>query len=213
MIEVQPGGGWWTAILAPYLAQTGGHYIAASADLDDPNVRDGERKVRAAFEAKFQADPSLRNSVTVVGFGPASSALARPASVDLVLVSRETHNWVGNGFIRKAFADFFTALKRGGILAIEDHRARDGADPARGDGYIPEAYVIEQATRAGFRLAGRSEVNANPKDTKDYPFGVWTLRPTRLSSAAGQPPDPNFDRSRYDAIGESDRMTLKFVKP
>lgn len=149
----------------------------------------------------------------MVGFGPTSGPLAPPDSADLVLVSRETHNWVRNAFIQKAFADFHSALKPGGVLAIEDHRAPDGADPARGDGYISEAYVVAQATQAGFRLGGRSEINANPRDIKDYPFGVWTLPPTRRSAPSGQPSNPNFDHSKYDAIGESDRMTLRFVKP
>jgi predicted methyltransferase len=213
VIDVQPGGGWWTDILAPYLAQTGGHYIAATADLSDPHVSEEARKSRAAFEAKYKADPKLYGSVGIVPFGPASGPLAPPASVDLILVSREAHNWVRDGFIHKALADFHAALKPGGVLAIEEHRAPDGADPAKGNGYISEAYVIAQATQAGFRLEGRSEINANPKDTKDHPFGVWTLPPTRRSAPPGQPSDPNFDHTKYDAIGESDRMTLKFVKP
>jgi len=213
VIEVQPGGGWWTDILAPYLAQTGGRYIAAGADLDSPTVSDGARKDRAAFEAKYESNPKLYGDVSVVGFSPTSGPLAAPGSVDLVLVSRETHNWVRNRFIQKAFADFHGALKPGGVLAVEDHRAPDSADPAKGDGYISEAYVIAQAVQAGFVLAGRSEINANPKDTKNYPFGVWTLPPTRRSAPPGQPADPSFDHSPYDAIGESDRMTLKFVKP
>jgi predicted methyltransferase len=213
VIDVAPGSGWWTDILAPYLAQTGGHYIAAEADVHDPKVSDESRKGRAAFEAKYLSKPVLYGNVSVVGFGARSGPLAPLASVDFVLVSRETHNWVDNGFIQKAFADFYAALKPGGILAIEDHRAPPGADPAKDDGYIPEAYVVAQATRVGFSLAGRSEINANPKDTKDHPFGVWTLPPSRRSSPIGQPNSPSFDHTRYDSIGESDRMTLKFVKP
>ncbi len=212
VIEVQPGAGWWTDILAPYLARTHGHYIAAGADLNNPSLSSEGRKDRAAFEAKYVGKPALYGDVSVAGFGPTSGPLAPAGSVDLVLVSRETHNWVRNDFIQKAFADFHAALKPGGILAVEDHRAPAGADPAKGDGYLPEAYVIEQANKAGFVLAGRSEINANPKDTKDHPFGVWTLPPTRRSSPFGQPENPNFDHTPYDAIGESDRMTLKFVK-
>ncbi len=212
VIDVEPGTGWWTDIIAPYLARTGGHYVAADADLDNPAVSSEARAGRMAFEAKYVDQPARYGNVGVVGFGPKSGPLAPPGSVDLVLASRETHNWVGP-FIQKAFADFYAALKPGGILAIEDHRAPAGADPAKGDGYLPEAYVIDQAKLAGFKFAGRSEINANPKDTKDYPFGVWTLPPTRRSSAFGQPANPAFDHSRYDAIGESDRMTLKFIKP
>jgi len=214
VLEVQPGGGWWTDILAPYLAKTGGRYIAAAADLNDPTVTAGARKGRAAFEAKYETNPALYGQVSVVGFGPVSGPLAAPGSVDLVLVSRETHNWVrAPGFFQKALGDFRTALKPGGVLAIEEHRAPDGADPNAGDGYLSEAYVIDQATKAGFVLAARSEINANPKDVKSYPFGVWTLPPTRRSSPFGQPDNPNFDHAPYDAIGESDRMTLKFIKP
>jgi predicted methyltransferase len=212
VIDVSPGSGWWTDILAPYLARTGGHYIAAVGDLADPKLSDEARKGRAAFEAKYVGHPQLYGDVTVVGFGRTSGPLAPLGSIDLVLVSRETHNWVTNGFIDKAFADFHAALKPNGVLAIEDHRAPAGADPAKGDGYIPESYVIDHAKAGGFVLAARSEINANPNDTKDYPFGVWTLPPTRRSSPFGQPPDPAFDHAKYDAIGESDRMTLKFEK-
>ena len=213
VIDVSPGAGWWTDILAPYLARTGGRYIAALADLDDPKVSDGARKGRAAFEAKYAGDPKLYGQVTSVGFGPHSGPLAPPGTVDLVLVSREIHDWAQlDGFTAKAFGDFHAALKEGGVLAVEDHRAPDGADPKLANGYISEAWVIGEAKKAGFRLAARSEINANPKDTKDYPFGVWTLPPTRRSAPPGQPPNPAFDHARYDAIGESDRMTLKFVK-
>jgi predicted methyltransferase len=213
VIDVDPGGGWWTDILAPYLARTGGRYIAAVADLGDPKISDGARKSRAAFEAKYEGDPKLYGNVSTVGFGRVSGPLAPPGTVDLVLISREVHNLAQvDGFTQKAFGDFHAALKRGGVLAIEDHRAPDGADPKKGDGYISEAYVIAEAKTAGFRLAARSEINANPKDTKDHPFGVWTLPPTRLSAPLGQPPNPAFDHAKYDAIGESDRMTLKFVK-
>jgi predicted methyltransferase len=213
VIDVQPGTGWWTDIIAPYLAKTGGQYIAAGADLANPATSEGARKGRAAFEAKYEGKPALYGQVAVVGFGPKSGPLAPPGTVDLVLVSRETHNWVKGGFIAKAFGDFYAALKPGGVLAIEDHRAPEGADPAKGNGYLPESYVIDQAQKAGFVLAARSDINANPRDTKDHPFGVWTLPPTRQSAPSGQPDNPAFDHSKYDAIGESDRMTLKFVKP
>lgn len=210
VIDVNPGSGWWTDILAPYLAATHGRYIAAGADLNNPKLSDAARQGRAAFEAKY-ADKAIYGDVSVAGFGKVSGPLAPPASVDLVIVSRETHNWA-DGFIQKAFGDFHAALKPGGLMGIEDHRAPDGADPKAGTGYVSEAWVIDQAKTAGFRLGGRSDVNANPKDTKDHPFGVWTLPPTRQSAPNGQPADPAFDHSKYDAIGESDRMTLRFVK-
>src|ERR1700722_18296972 len=137
VIDVAPGSGWWTDILSPYLARTGGHYIAASADLTDPKTSDGARKGRAAFEAKYVGHPELYGDVTVVGFGRTSGPLAPLGSVDLVLVSREVHNWVDGNFVDKAFADFHAALKPRGVLAIEDHRAPPAADPQKGDGYIP----------------------------------------------------------------------------
>jgi len=212
VIDVNPGTGWWTDIIAPYLAASGGHYIAAGADLNNPALSAGARADRTAFEAKY-ADKSIYGDVSVVGFGKVSGPLAPPDTVDLVLVSREAHNWAQvDGFVQKAFGDFHAALKPGGVLAIEEHRAADGADPKKGDGYLPESFVIAEAKKAGFTLAARSEINANPKDTKDYPFGVWTLPPSNRSSAFGQPPNPQFDHARYLAVGESDRMTLKFVK-
>jgi predicted methyltransferase len=212
VIDIGPGAGWWTDIIAPYLAATGGHYIAGLPDLGDPALSQAARKSRAGFEAKY-ADHTAYGDLTSASFGKLSGPLAPPNSVDLVLVSREVHDWAQvDGYVQKAFGDFHAALKPGGVLAIEDHRAADGADPKKADGYLPEAFVIGEAAKAGFKLAGRSEINANPKDTKDYPFGVWTLPPTRRSAPVGQPADPAFDHTRYDAIGESDRMTLKFVK-
>jgi predicted methyltransferase len=119
------------------------------------------------------------------------------------------------GLAEKAFHDAFAALKPGGVLGVEEHRAKPGGvqDPMAGSGYVQERYVKQIAKEAGFDFAGSAEINANPKDTHDHPFGVWTLPPERRSSPRGQPADPNFDHSKYDAIGESDRMTLKFVKP
>ena len=212
MIDINPGAGWWTDIIAPYLAASHGRYIAAGADLDNPATSAAARKDRAAFEAKY-ADKSIYGDVSVVGFSLLSGPLAPAGTVDLVLVSREMHNWLRvNGFLQKALADFHAALKPDGILAVEEHRAVVGADPSKGDGYLPEAFVIAEARKGRFRLAGRSEINANPRDTKDYPFGVWTLPPTRRSAPAGQPSDPLYDHTRFDAIGESDRMTLKFIR-
>lgn len=216
ILEVQPGAAsWWTEILAPYAHRTGGAYYATGADLDDPNVPAGARRARAEFEARYTARPEVYGDVRVVGWGAPSSSL--PAETfDFILTARSVHGWHAAGTAARVFDDLFAALKPGGILALEQHRADpDEFDPSVLTGYLPEAYVIEQAERAGFRLVARSEINANPLDTKDHPFGVWTLPPVRASAPVGsnEPPDPSFDRARYDAIGESDRMTLRFEKP
>ena len=213
IIEVSPGGGYWTEILAPYAAATKGRYVAGVADLANPKISEGARKGRADFEARF-TNSARYGKVEYVGFGATSGPLGAPGSADMVLTARNIHNWLWNpGMLAKVMKDFNAVLKPGGVLAIEEHRAdpRPQVPDAR-DGYVAEATVIAAAEAAGFRLAARSDINANPKDTKDHPFGVWTLPPTRRSAAPGAQPAPDFDRARYDAIGESDRMTLRFVK-
>lgn len=216
VLEVQPGGGWWSDILAPYAKATGGKYYATAADLQNPELSEAARKSRADFEARFAAKPDVYGQVQFVNFGAKSAPLPEN-TFDLVLSARSFHNWMGAGVTDKFLKDFYGALKPGGILAIEQHRANPGKqDPKAENGYVTEAYVIEQAQKAGFELADRSEINANSKDTKDHPFGVWTLPPTKRTrpySEGADANDPNFDRTKYDAIGESDRMTLKFRKP
>lgn len=216
ILEVQPGGGWWTEILAPYARATGGKYYATAADLDNPELSEGSRKARADFEARFAAKPEVYGPVQLVNFGAKSKPLPQN-TFDFALSARSVHGWMGAGITEKVFKDLYGALKPGGILAIEQHRANPGEqDPKAQSGYVTEAFVIEQAQKAGFELVDRSEVNANPADTKDHPFGVWTLPPTKRTRPYSEGPDandPKFDRTRYDAIGESDRMTLKFRKP
>ncbi len=214
VIEVSPGGGYWTEILAPYAKATGGVYVAGVADLANPKLSDGARKGRADFEARF-ADAEKFGAIRYVGFGPVSAPLGAPGSADLVITARNIHNFMYQGdMLSKAMADFFAVLKPGGFLAVEEHRADPRPEiPGVTDGYVATATVVAAAAKAGFRLDASSEVNANPKDTKDHPFGVWTLPPVRRSAPGGQPANPAFDQSKYDAIGESDRMTLRFVKP
>lgn len=216
ILEVQPGGGWWTDILAPYAHATGGNYYATAADLDDPALTQDARDSRSAFESKYGAKPDLYGKVELVNWGPASKPL--PANrFDFILTARSVHGWIGGVYgitAERAFGEFARALKPGGILAVEQHRADPGAPKVESGGYVTEEYVIELAEQAGLELEAKSEINANPKDTKDHPFGVWTLPPARQSAEEeGQPSPPGFDRARYDAIGESDRMTLKFRKP
>ncbi len=215
VIEVYPGSGYWTDILAPYAKATGGAYVAGVADTANPKLSEGARKGRADFEAKY-ADQARYGTIGYVGFGPVSAPLGAPGSADVVITARNVHNWMGQeGMVDKVFKDFYDVLKPGGVLAVEEHRS----DPTRAqvpgakDGYVATDFVIAAAEKAGFKLDAKSEINANPKDTKDHPFGVWTLPPVRSSSAGGAPVDPKFDRAKYDAIGESDRMTLRFVKP
>ena len=214
ILEVQPGAGWWTRILAPYAARTGGRYTATAADLANPSITEAARKGRADFAARF-ADEKIYGKVELVNWGATAAPLAAN-SYDFILLSRVIHGWMRvDGLVDRHFASLAGSLKPGGVLAVEQHRANPGPqDPKAESGYITEAYVIEAAEEAGLRLAERSEINANAKDTKDHPFGVWTLPPTRITVpyGSGKAPDPNFDRSKYDAIGESDRMTLRFVK-
>ena len=213
VIELSPGGGYWTEILAPYAKATGGTYVATAADLANPNISEGAKKARAAFEAKY-ADTARYGSIRYVGFGPVSGPLGPAGSADIVITARNIHNWMMNKTLDKVLSDAFAVLKPGGVLAVEEHRADPRPEaPGVSDGYVAVATVVAAAEKAGFKLADQSEVNANPKDTKDHPFGVWTLPPSRNTAPNGQPADPKFDRTKYDAIGESDRMTLRFVKP
>jgi predicted methyltransferase len=213
ILELDPDGGYWTEILAPFAKDTDGRYIGALADPNDPRRSEEQKQNSARFQARF-ADSAVWGKVDTTGFGPGSGPLAPPGSVDFILTGRNIHNFMWAGDLDKMMSDSFAALKPGGVLAVDEHRAdpRPMVQNAR-DGYVSEAYVIAAARRAGFVLDGRSDINANPKDSKDYPFGVWTLPPTRRSSAFGQPTDPNFDHAKYDAIGESDCMTLRFRKP
>lgn len=214
VLEVQPGGGWWTRILAPYAARTGGSYTATAADLANPSITEAARKGRADFAARF-ADEKIYGKVELVNWGATAAPLAAN-NYDFILLSRVIHGWMRvEGLVDRNFASLAGSLKPGGVLAVEQHRENPGPqDPMAESGYVTEAFVIAAAEKAGLRLADRSEINANPKDTKDHPFGVWTLPPTRITVpyGSGKAPDPNFDRSKYDAIGESDRMTLRFVK-
>jgi predicted methyltransferase len=216
ILEVQPGAqSWWTEILAPYAKRTGGKLYVTGADLANPDLPEGARKARAAFEAHYGSKPDLYGKIDIVPWGAKSAPLPKD-TFDFILTARSVHGWMGQpGMVEKTFKEFYDALKPGGILALEQHRANPGPqDPKAANGYVTEAFVIEQAERAGFKLAAKSELNANPKDTKDHPFGVWTLPPALRSTPYGSDKgeDPSFDHSKYVAIGESDRMTLKFVK-
>lgn len=214
VLELSPGAGWWTEILAPYAKLTKGRYITTAADLGNPELSQAARDARAKFEARF-TDKAIYGDVAYVNFGAKSVGLGEPNSVDFVLNGRNIHNWMANGIMDKVMAESFAVLKPGGTLAIEEHRNLPTAtqDPKAPTGYVTEAYVIAAAEKAGFKLDARSDIYANAKDDRDHPFGVWTLPPTRRTAPQGQPADPAFDSTPYDAIGESDRMALRFVKP
>jgi predicted methyltransferase len=214
VVEFWPGAGWYTDIVAPFLAATGGKLYAANLETTDP-ADPAAAEIVAAFRRKLDADAGLYGQVAITAFGPTSGPVAPAGSADLALFLRNLHNWMAAGIADKAFRDAFAALKPGGVLGIEEHRAPPGdvQDALAADGYVQQAYVVKLAQEAGFVLDKASEINANPKDDHHHPFGVWTLPPVRLSAPRGQPADPAFDHAKYDAIGESDRMTLRFVKP
>ena len=216
VLEVQPGAAaYWTEILAPYTKRTGGKLYVTGADLGNPELSEAAKKARADWEARFAAKPDLYGTISVLNWGPKSAPLPA-ATFDLIVTARNVHNWMGSpGMVQKVFREFYDALKPGGVLGLEEHRANPGPqDPTAESGYVTEEFVIQAAEYAGFKLVAKSEINANPKDTKDHPFGVWTLPPSLRTTPYGssQPSAPNFDSSKYVAIGESDRMVLKFVK-
>ena len=188
--------------------------VAANFQLG-PQADAAQAEIVGRFKDRFDGDHALYGVPKVTQFGATSGPIAEAASADLVLFMNTVNVWMGDGLADKAFRDAFAALKPGGALGVEQHRATPDTvqDPAAASGYVTEAYVKKLAEEAGFVFSASSEINANPKDTKDHPFGVWTLPPTRLSAPRGQPDNPNFNHAKYDLIGESDRMTLKFRKP
>lgn len=202
VVEIAPGGGWYTEVIAPYLSAGGGTYIASTRG-------DAERDGR--FAEKF-ADADVFGTVNIGVLGTESIA---PSSVDTVLTFRNIHNWMSGGVEAKVFADAYAALKPGGVFGVVEHRLPSSAEqhPQGRTGYVHQDYAIALATEAGFELAGTSEINANPKDTADHPFGVWTLPPANAWNRDDAELPEGFDSAVYQAIGESDRFTLKFVKP
>lgn len=205
VVEIWPDPeGWYTEIIAP-LVRDKGKYYAAVLDAA-PGVASQEKRV-ADYKAKLAATPALYNQVTVVPFYTDGRDMLPPGSVDMVLTFRNIHNWMARDSAEKAFAAMYRALKPGGVLGVEEHRGNPAVaqDPQAKAGYVNEQYAIDLIEAQGFKLVAKSEINANPKDPKDYEQGVWALPPTyRLGDK---------DREKYTAIGESDRFTLKFVKP
>jgi len=211
VLEILPGLGWYTSILAPFLSANGGRLIAASFDPQSASL--AQRETLAAWEARFTHNRQLYGEIvkSVVG---GAQPMAPPSSVDLVILANSVNTLMAEGIAERVFADALAVLKPGGAFGVEQHRAASTGlqDPLAGAGYVQEEYVKALAQEAGFEFVAASDVNANPRDTRDHPFGVWTLPPTLRTSPLGRPPDPSFDSSPYEAIGESDRMTLKFRK-
>jgi predicted methyltransferase len=202
VVELWPGGGYWTDILGPYLAKAGHYYVAL------PTRGDAEEDAGAnRWRAKIAADKDRLGTIHETALGAGHFDIAPPGSADLVLTFRNLHNWMDAGYASEALAATFKALKPGGILGIEEHRGRNDKpqDPKAKDGYVRQDFTIALAKKAGFEFVGGSEINANPRDTKDWVDGVWTLPPT-LSQG-------DKDRARYVAVGEADNYVLKFRKP
>jgi predicted methyltransferase len=204
VVELWPFGGWYTEIIAPYVKGKGTYYAAA---MDPASNKPEDKKYNAELKTLLDARPDLYGEVKWSVLAQNKYTLAPDGSADLVVTFRNIHNWSWVGMDKDVFAAAFRALKPGGVLGVEEHRSADpkAAPEPRGQAYVGEDFAVALIESVGFKLVGRSNINRNPKDTKDYPKGVWTLPP---SYAEG-----DQDRAKYAAIGESDRFTLKFVKP
>ncbi|MDZ7736743.1 MAG: methyltransferase [Gammaproteobacteria bacterium] len=205
VVEITPGGGWYTEVLAPVLKERG-RLIVAGFGSDHPVEYLANIHVR--YIEKLDADPGTYGEVRRIVFqAPGYLQELEDESADMMLTFRNTHNWIKFGTAEDIYRDMYRVLKSCGTLGVVQHRAEADADPgtAAKQGYVPEPYLIDMIESIGFRLIDRSEINANPHDTKDHPEGVWTLPPTYRMG--------DQDREQYAAIGESDRMTLRFAKP
>jgi predicted methyltransferase len=204
VLEVWPEPGWYTEVIAPLLRDKGRYYAAVIAA--DPANKHISQRLQE-YRAMLASLPNLYDRVVVVAFPEDGGDAVPPGSVDMVVTFRNLHNWMGRGTASQALATMYRALKPGGVLGVVEHRGNPAApqDPKAKSGYVNEDYAIRLIEAQGFRLVAKSEVNANPKDTKDYEQGVWTLPPTYRLGAQ--------DHDKYAAIGESDRFTLRFIKP
>jgi predicted methyltransferase len=204
VVEIWPEPGWYTEIIAPLVKDQGKYYAALAAPRPDNAYVSARTK---AYQERFAAHPELYGKIELTTLAADARDIAPPGSVDMVVTFRNIHNWMAGGWAPQAFAAMFKALKPGGILGVVEHRGNPELpqDPKAKSGYVREDDAIRLIESQGFVLVAQSEINANPKDTKDYPQGVWTLPPVyRLGDK---------DKATYAAIGESDRFTLKFVKP
>jgi len=208
VVEISPGGGWYTEILAPYLKQHGKLIVGIS---DPESKNENARRGYARFKQKLDDNPSMYSKVGIGIFEPSSNKInyAPNNSVDVVLTFRNIHNWIqfGDSTMEAVFKTAFDSLKHGGVFGVVEHRLPESVTQTEkaDTGYVHQSYVIKMAEKAGFKLAAKSEINANPKDNADHENGVWALPPVLTNKEK--------DVEKYIAIGESDRMTLKFVKP
>jgi predicted methyltransferase len=203
VVEISPGGGYWTEILAPYLHDKGTYYTAITPRASS------ERAATAAdtWQKKLDGNKAIYGNVKISDFGGGKFEPAPAGSADVVITARNVHNWMAQGTAEQAFASFYKTLKPGGLLIVEEHRAPADKpqDPKAANGYVREDYTIGLAEKAGFKVAGKSDLLNNPKDTKDHPKGVWTLPPTYAMG--------DTDKAKYQAIGEADNFLVKFQKP
>lgn len=204
VVEIWPGGGYWTQILAPLLHDRGTYYAA----MGTPDGSEDERgyALSPRFQKMLDSDAGIYGNVRLTAFGAHHPELAPAGSADVVMTFRNLHNWMAEDSVPAMLAAIHRALKPGGILGVEDHRAntKSPQDPKAANGYVRQDYAIALIEQAGFKLVGTSEIDANPRDTADWPKGVWTLPPTYALK--------DVDRAKYEAIGEADNFVLKFVK-
>ena len=216
VMEIWPGGGWYTEVLAPAIRGKG-QFVVAGYDVDVEGQPGYRYELQETLLEKFQSNPELYDQVAVVPFSPPQSAsLGETDSIDMVLTFRNTHGWINDGLAESIFAEFARVLKPGGILGVVQHRGNGDGDPAETaeSGYVSEAAMIELAGKAGLYLEARSEVNANPSDDHDHEMGVWSLPPGfRMCRDIEDAEAWAVCAEPWKAIGESDRMTLRFRKP
>ena len=214
--EIWPSAGWWAEILAPYLKDRGSYY-AVGFSLTAKRTPKWRKNMAMQLIENFKENPDQYGAAIVTSLSvPEDTEITPPGSLDMVLTFRNVHNWIKGDYDAGVFRAMYAALKPGGILGLVEHRAPENfsVEYMKLSGYVTEAYVIKTARAAGFELLEKSEINANPKDSKDHPAGVWSLPPgLRACGILDDPAEADQCREKYRAIGESDRMTLKFIKP
>lgn len=206
VVEISPANGWYTEIIAPLLKQQGRYYAAVPVLTDD--MPEAMKRRDTTYRQMLKSAPELYGEPKIKTYDAAAPVFAPEGTADLVVTFRNVHNWAKAGNTQSMFNGFFQALKPGGVLGVVEHRAKPDTPLSKQieSGYMTEQFVIEAATAAGFKLDRSSEINSNPLDSKDHPGGVWNLPPNLRGVAES-------DKPKYRAIGESDRMTLRFVKP